>query len=65
VLHGFPFAIAGVACAFGVANVSSADVKKTNVTAPTKPLMIAHAVDVVNLVLQAGRQETLCINLFE
>jgi len=42
VLHGFPFAIAGVACACGIANVSTANVKKTNVTAPTKPLMIVY-----------------------
>jgi hypothetical protein len=41
--HGFPFAIAGVACAFGIANVSAANVKKINVTTPTKSLFIAIA----------------------
>ena len=43
-LHGFPFAIAGVACAFGIENASTANVKKTNVTAPTKPLMSANLI---------------------
>jgi hypothetical protein len=43
-LHGLPFAIAGVACAFDVENVSTANVSKTNAAAPTNPLTIANMI---------------------
>ena len=41
-LHGWPFAIAGVACAFDVANVSVARVRKTSAVALKSPLKIAN-----------------------
>jgi hypothetical protein len=43
-LHGLPFAIAGVACVFDVENVSTANVSKTSAAAPTNPLTIANMI---------------------
>jgi hypothetical protein len=41
VVHGLPFARAGVASPFGTANVSIAHITNTSVATPTTPLAIA------------------------